>query len=222
MSLLNGVRVLVTAGPTYEDIDPVRFLGNRSSGKMGFAIARQAQLFGAEVMLVAGPVHLETPHGVSRVDVRSAAQMHQAVMNALPADFYVGAAAVADFTPEQYTPLKIKKQADDEGLTIKLGRTVDILREVANAADRPALVCGFAAETHDIEVHAQGKLNRKNLDLIAVNRIGIEGSGFESDRNLIHVFTRGSNGMKTFGPSSKDNVAKSLLEYMALMRALQI
>ena len=127
---LAGRRVLVSAGPTYEDIDPVRFLGNRSSGKMGFAVAAAARARGAEVVLVAGPVHLDTPPGVQRIDVRSAAQMREAVLAALPADVYVGAAAVADFTPRQVSEHKIKKTAGSDTLVLELVRTADVLAEV--------------------------------------------------------------------------------------------
>src|SRR5690606_35594038 len=156
---LAGRHVLVTAGPTYEDIDPVRFLGNRSSGRMGFAVAAAAQLAGARVTLVAGPVALDAPTGTERIDVRSAAQMHEAVMAALPADIYVGAAAVADFTPAILSGHKIKKGPGDAGLVLELVRTRDILADVAAHPRRPALVVGFAAETGDLEANARGKLD---------------------------------------------------------------
>src|SRR5690606_30675104 len=149
--ILAGRHVLVSAGPTYEDIDPVRFLGNRSSGRMGFACAVAAREAGARVTLVAGPVALPTPDGVERRDVRSAAQMHEAVMGALPADVYIGAAAVADFAPATVAGHKIKKRPGDEGLVLELVRTRDILAEVAGHPSRPALVVGFAAETGDLE-----------------------------------------------------------------------
>ncbi|MUG03693.1 hypothetical protein ECC01_22240, partial [Bacillus tequilensis] len=146
---LAGRHVLVTAGPTYEDIDPVRFVGNRSSGRMGFAVAAAARAAGARVTLVAGPVALHAPGGVERIDVRSAAQMHEAVMAALPADVYVGAAAVADFTPAAVSGRKIKKGPGDEGLVLELVRTRDILAAVAGHPRRPPVVVGFAAETGD-------------------------------------------------------------------------
>ena len=144
---LDGRRFVVSAGPTYEDIDPVRFLGNRSSGRMGFAIAAAAARRGADVVLVAGPVALPTPDGVSRVDVRSAAQLHAAVIHALPADVYIGAAAVADWTPLVTAPGKLKKEADVDRLVLEFARTADVLREVARHPARPRLVVGFAAET---------------------------------------------------------------------------
>jgi phosphopantothenoylcysteine decarboxylase / phosphopantothenate---cysteine ligase len=211
---LRGRRVLVSAGPTFEDIDPVRFIGNRSSGKMGFAIAESAARQGAEVVLVAGPVSLPTPAGVPRIDVRSAAQMHAAVMAALPVDAYIGAAAVADFTPLSVAPGKIKKQAGMDTLVLELVRTPDILAEVAVHAQRPRLVVGFAAETDHVEQYARGKLEKKKLDLIAANRVGIEGSGFESDDNALVVF--GRDGFeRMLGPAPKTELAGNLLELIS-------
>jgi phosphopantothenoylcysteine decarboxylase/phosphopantothenate--cysteine ligase len=208
---LQGVRILVSAGPTFEDLDPVRFIGNRSSGKMGFAIAQVAAQRGADVMLVAGPVSMPTPPGVVRVDVRSAAQMHAAVMQALPCDVYIGAAAVADFTPRQVAPAKIKKQAGTETLTLELVRTPDILAQVAASAQRPQLVVGFAAETEQVEQYARDKLQRKKLDLIAANRVGVAGSGFEADDNALVVY--GRDGFeRALGPASKTELAQSLLD----------
>src|SRR5690606_2791259 len=124
---LAGVRVLISAGPTYEDLDPVRYIGNRSSGKMGFALAAAAAARGAQVVLVAGPVQLATPAGVERINVRSAAQMRQAVLDALPADIYIGAAAVSDYTPKVVSEQKLKKTAQTSGMTLELVRTPDIL-----------------------------------------------------------------------------------------------
>lgn len=208
-----GRRVLVSAGPTYEDIDPVRFVGNRSSGKMGFAIAAAAAALGADVVLVAGPVHLPTPDGVARVDVRSAAQMHAAVLAALPADAYIGAAAVADFTPAQVAPSKLKKLPGQDGLTLTLVRTRDILADVAAHPQRPALVVGFAAETDDVAAHARDKLARKGVDAIAANRVGVAGSGFEADDNALQVFWRG--GERALGPAPKHRLAQELLALLA-------
>ncbi|HBS62806.1 MAG TPA: bifunctional phosphopantothenoylcysteine decarboxylase/phosphopantothenate--cysteine ligase CoaBC, partial [Stenotrophomonas sp.] len=142
---LKGLRVLISAGPTYEDLDPVRYVGNRSSGKMGYALAAAAARLGAQVVLVSGPVHLATPPGVQRVDVRSAAQMREAVLGALPADIYIGAAAVSDYTPRQVAPQKLKKTAGTQTLTLELVRTPDILAEVAAQTNALKLVVGFAA-----------------------------------------------------------------------------
>jgi len=204
-----GRRIVVSAGPTYEDIDPVRFLGNRSSGRMGFAVAGAAAASGAEVVLVAGPVHLDTPPGVTRIDVRSAAQMHDAVLGQLPADLYIGAAAVADFTPAQIAGHKIKKRPGQDGLVLELVRTRDILAEVAADARRPRLVVGFAAETRDIETYARGKLASKRVDMVCANRVGVAGSGFEADANTLEVLWQ--DGHHTLGPASKAVVARNLL-----------
>ena len=210
---LAGRRVLVSAGPTYEDIDPVRFLGNRSSGKMGFAVAAAARALGAEVVLVAGPVYLPTPDGVQRIDVRSAAQMHAAVLGALPADVYIGAAAVADFTPRSIAEHKIKKTAGSDTLVLELVRTPDILAEVAADPRRPALVAGFAAETHELEHYARGKLERKKLDLIAANLVGAAEGGFERDDNALAVYWQG--GERRLGPAPKTEVAAQLVGLIA-------
>ncbi len=212
---LAGRRIVVSAGPTYEDLDPVRFLGNRSSGKMGFALAEAAARRGAQVVLVAGPVHLPTPDGVARIDVRSAAQLREAVLGALPADAYIGAAAVADWTPRAVSPHKLKKMPGAQILTLELVRTPDTLAEVAAHPQRPRVVVGFAAETHDLERYARGKLAEKRLDLIAANRVGVAGSGFEADDNTLIVFSR-DGAMHTLGPAGKREVAEALLDLMAL------
>jgi phosphopantothenoylcysteine decarboxylase/phosphopantothenate--cysteine ligase len=211
---LAGRRVLVSAGPTFEDIDPVRFIGNRSSGKMGFAIAAVAAERGAEVVLVAGPVQLPTPPGVQRIDVRSAAAMFDAVMHGLPCDAYVGAAAVADFTPRTFAGNKLKKVPGTETLTLELVKTRDILAEVAAHAQRPALVVGFAAETNDVADYARGKLERKRVDLICANRVGLGATGFESDDNALQVL--GRDGFeRALGPASKTELAARLLDLIA-------
>ena len=204
---LAGRRLLITAGPTFEDLDPVRFIGNRSSGKMGFALAAEAARQGAEVTLVAGPVALSTPAGVHRLDVRSAEQMRAAVLAALPGqDAFIGAAAVADFRPAQVASTKIKKSA---GLPqVEWTATPDILTEVAAHAQRPALVVGFAAETDDLEAHARDKLARKRVDLIAANRVGA-GLGFEADDNALTVFA--ANATREIARQPKAGVARELL-----------
>lgn len=204
---LAGKRVIVSAGPTYEDIDPVRFIGNRSSGRMGFAMAAAAVEAGADVVLVAGPVQLPTPAGVRRIDVRSAAQMHDAVLEALPADVYIATAAVADYTPRQVAPGKIKKTG--ETLVLELVRTRDVLADVAAHPQRPGCVVGFAAETDEVERYARGKLAAKKLDLIAANRVGIAGSGFESDDNALTVYWH--DGERSLGPAPKTELARQLL-----------
>ena len=211
-ALLAGRRLLISAGPTFEDLDPVRFLGNRSSGKMGFALAAEASRMGAQVTLVAGPVSLCTPDRVQRVDVRRALQMRDAVIAALPGqDVFISAAAVADYLPAQTEPRKIKKST--ASLTLELVRTPDIVSEVARHPQRPTLVVGFAAETNDVEQHALGKLQSKGLDLIAANDVAAEGIGFESDDNALTVYS--SKDRHAIERGSKAEVARRLLELIA-------
>ena len=204
----SGRSVLITAGPTYEDIDPVRFIGNRSSGKMGFALAQAAAQQGARVILIAGPVSLPDPIGVQRVNVRSAAQMLAAVQSHLAGvDTFIAAAAVADYRPAQMAMHKIKKS--HAALPLELEPTDDILALVSSQANRPARVIGFAAETEAMESHARAKLQAKALDAIAANDVGLAGQGFESDYNALRVFTRG--GEFTIARSPKSEVADALL-----------
>ena len=211
---LAGRHLVVSAGPTFEDIDPVRFIGNRSSGKMGFAIAAVAAARGARVTLVAGPVHRPTPAGVQRVDVRSAAQMHAAVFAALPCDAYIGAAAVADFTPRAFAAGKLKKTPGQDTLVLELVKTRDILAEVAAHAQRPRLVVGFAAETDNVAGYARGKLERKGVDLVCANRVGVGATGFESDDNALLVL--GHDGFeRALGPAAKSSLAGLLLDLVA-------
>nr|WP_220466819.1 bifunctional phosphopantothenoylcysteine decarboxylase/phosphopantothenate--cysteine ligase CoaBC [Stenotrophomonas tumulicola] len=210
---LAGLRVLISAGPTYEDIDPVRYVGNRSSGKMGYALAAAAARLGASVVLVSGPVHLATPAGVERIDVRSAAQMRQAVLGALPADIYIGAAAVSDYTPRQVAPQKLKKNADSQSLVVELVRTPDILAEVATQTQALKLVVGFAAETHDVEKYARGKLVDKRLDLVIANQVGQGTGGFESDDNAATAYWQ--DGEQVFPATSKIELAGQLLALIA-------
>ncbi len=210
---LHGLRVLVGAGPTYEDIDPVRFIGNRSSGRMGFAVAQAALEAGATVTLIAGPVQLPTPVGVvQRIDVRSAAQMHAAVLAAAAnADIYVGAAAVADYRPAQPVAHKIKKH-HGESLALVLEETADILGSLSRQSTHPFLV-GFAAETDALVDYAQDKLRRKGLDMIAANQVG-DGIGFEVAENALRVIWSG--GSATLPRASKENLARELVAQIAL------
>ena len=209
---LAGLRVLVSAGPTYEDIDPVRFIGNRSSGRMGFAVAEAAAAAGAQVTLVAGPVSLTTPAGIARrLDVRSAAQMREAVLGAAAsADIYIGAAAVGDYRPAQVATRKLKKH-DGAPLVLDLAENPDILKDLAAAAPHPFLV-GFAAETHDVAAYAQDKLARKGLDMIAANRVG-EGLGFEADDNALSLYWPG--GGEELPRASKHALATRLVARVA-------
>lgn len=212
-SRLRGVRLVISAGPTYEDLDPVRYIGNRSSGKMGFALAQAAAARGAQVVLVAGPVQLPTPDGVERINVRSAAQMRQAVMDALPADIYIGAAAVSDYTPKVVCPQKMKKTPQTTGMSLELVRTPDILAEVAQQTGALKLVVGFAAETHDVATYARGKLVNKRLDLIIANRVGVAGGGFESDDNAATAYW--ADGEREFASMSKAQLAGQLLDLIS-------
>ena len=213
---LEGVRFLVSAGPTYEDIDPVRFIGNRSSGRMGFAVAAAAAEAGATVTLVAGPVHLPTPRDVDRVDVRSARQMHDAVLaRAGASDVFVAAAAVGDFRPRDIAPHKLKKATRDSGLELSLVQNPDILAEVAALDPRPFVV-GFAAETERVEEYARAKLERKRLDLIAANEVGAE-LGFERDDNALLLLWPG--GREALERGDKADLARALVARIARLRA---
>ncbi len=209
--LLN-IKILITAGPTRESIDPVRYITNRSSGKMGYAIAEAAVAMGAQVTLVSGPVHLKAPEGVHLISVESAEQMYQAVIPAA-SDYqvYIGAAAVADYTVDQVQTAKIKKQSDT--LTLTLCKTRDILSEVASLKSRPDWVVGFAAETDALEAYALKKLRDKNLDMIAANWVGREQGGFDSEDNALQVFWQG--GQRDLPMTDKKNLAKQLLALIA-------
>jgi phosphopantothenoylcysteine decarboxylase/phosphopantothenate--cysteine ligase len=210
--VLAGLKVVVSAGPTYEDIDPVRFIGNRSSGRMGFAVAEAAARAGAQVTLIAGPVSLATPAGMAqRVDVRSAAQMHEAVLDASArADIYIGAAAVGDYRPLEVSALKLKKKAG-AALTLQLDENPDILVGLSARAVHPFLV-GFAAETHDVASYAQGKLQCKGLDMIAANQVG-EGLGFEAADNALTLYWAG--GSVELPRVAKPELARQLIAHVA-------
>ena len=208
---LAGHRVLITAGPTRERIDPVRFISNRSSGKMGYAVAQAARELGAEVTLVSGPVNLCTPPGVRRIDVETAQQMNDAVeAEVAAAQVFIATAAVADYRPSNPASLKIKKVSDS--LDLRMERTVDILHAVAQRANRPYVV-GFAAETNDVELHARAKLERKNLDLIAVNEVG-DCKGFDRDDNQVVVLWH-NGGRQELGEGSKTVLARRLMALIA-------
>ena len=186
---LEGVRVMITAGPTREALDPVRYISNHSSGKMGFAIAAAAAEAGAAVTLVSGPVHLDTPARVARIDVSSAIEMHEAVMiHAAQCDIFIACAAVADYRPEHCAGQKIKKSADR--MDVRLVRNPDIVADVAALDSRPFTV-GFAAETHDVVAHARGKLAAKRLDLIVANDVARGDIGFNSEFNEVCLISAG-------------------------------
>jgi phosphopantothenoylcysteine decarboxylase/phosphopantothenate--cysteine ligase len=207
---LAGLSVLITAGPTREAIDPVRFLSNRSSGKMGYAVAAAATAAGAKVTLVSGPTALPRPPVDSFIAVESAAEMCQAVLGAIAGQhIYIGTAAVADYAPEQAAPDKIKKNAPE--LTLVLRKTTDILAAVAALPDKPYTV-GFAAETNDLAGYARAKLAAKNLDMVAANWVG-EGQGFERDDNALEVFWPG--GGKALPRAAKQQLAEQLVALIA-------
>jgi phosphopantothenoylcysteine decarboxylase / phosphopantothenate---cysteine ligase len=207
---LAGRRVLITAGPTRERIDPVRFISNRSSGKMGFAVAQAAREAGATVVLVAGPVTLTTPADVGRVDVESAADMLSAVLRELPgADIFISTAAVADYRPARAAEQKIKKSA--ETLDLSMERTVDVLATVAARAERPFVV-GFAAETEAVEQNARAKLMKKNLDMIAANEVGHD-KGFDCEDNQLIVLSRSAR--HDLGRADKITLARRLIALIA-------
>lgn len=205
---LQGIKILISAGPTREPLDPVRYITNRSSGKMGYALAEAAKKLGAEVTLISGPVILPAPNNIQCIQVETAEQMHQAVISrASTHNIYIGAAAVADYSPASLSPSKIKKQNDES--VIKLQKTKDILADVASLADRPDFVVGFAAETDDLEQYAKDKLNRKNLDMIAANWVGKQQGGFDSDENALQVYW--SSGSKSLDMTNKKQLAEQLI-----------
>jgi phosphopantothenoylcysteine decarboxylase/phosphopantothenate--cysteine ligase len=207
---LRGRRVLISAGPTRERIDPVRFISNRSSGKMGFAVAQAAREAGAEVVLVSGPVNLSTPPGVRRVDVESAADMLAAVLREVEGtDIFISTAAVADYRPARPADQKIKKTTDT--LDLCMERTSDVLATVAARPDRPFVV-GFAAETESVEQNARIKLMKKNLDLIAANEVGHD-KAFDCEDNQLIVLWR--NGRRDLGKASKLILARELVAFIA-------
>jgi phosphopantothenoylcysteine decarboxylase / phosphopantothenate---cysteine ligase len=207
---LAGRRVLVTAGPTRERIDPVRFISNRSSGRMGFAVAQAAHEAGASVVLVAGPVSLPTPAGITRIDVESAADMLAAVLRSIAGtDVFISTAAVADYRPARAAEHKIKKTNDT--LDLSMERTADVLGTVAARPDRPFVV-GFAAETQAVEQNARAKLLKKNLDMIAANEVG-DDKAFDAADNQLVVLAR--NARHELGQGSKLALARSLVALIA-------
>lgn len=208
--LLAGLHVVVSAGPTREPIDPVRYISNRSSGKMGFAIAAAAKAAGARVTLVTGPVSLQTPAGVERVDVETAEQMYAGVHDVVDdADIFIGCAAVSDYRPEQTAEQKIKRST--ESYRLELIRSKDTLASVA-ALDNAPFTVGFAAETTDVEKHAREKLARKGVDMIAANEVGPD-CGFDCETNALDVFW--PSGSAAIGEDTKANVARELIRLIA-------
>jgi phosphopantothenoylcysteine decarboxylase / phosphopantothenate---cysteine ligase len=211
---LAGKKILVTAGPTREEIDPVRYISNHSSGKMGYAIARAARLRGAEVTLVTGPTAIAPPYGVTVRPVESASQMRDAVLDCLEAnDIVIKAAAVADYRPTLRAAMKVKKTA--EHLAIELEKNPDILAEIGARKDGRVLV-GFAAETENLVANATAKLGRKNLDLIVANDVSQEGAGFNVDTNIVKLLFRDGR-VEELPIMGKDQLAGVILERVALL-----
>ncbi len=215
--VLEGKSVLITAGPTREAIDPVRYISNHSSGKMGFALANAAAQLGAKVTLVSGPVSLSTPAGVERINVASAQEMYDAVMShASNHDAFISCAAVADYRPEDIASQKLKKNADNDQMVIKMVKNPDIVASVAAMTDKRPFTVGFAAETNDVETYARGKLVKKNLNMICANDVSVEGQGFNSNDNAITLFW--PEGELALALESKEALSFKILEKMhALM-----
>jgi len=212
---LAGERVLITAGPTREEIDPVRFISNHSSGKMGYAIARQARLRGADVTLVTGPTAIDTPFGVDVVQVESAAQMREAVLARLETtDIVIKAAAVADYRPKLRAEMKVKKTVAQ--LAIELEKNPDILAELGSRKEGRLLV-GFAAETEDLVANATLKLTQKNLDLVVANDVSQEGAGFNVDTNIAKLLYRDGR-VEELPMMEKDELAGIILDRVQALR----
>lgn len=212
---LEGKKVLVTAGPTREAIDPVRFISNHSSGKMGYALARRAALRGADVTLVSGPVSIEKPYGVNVVDIESAADMYEAVTSrAKDMDIIIKAAAVADYTPETVADNKIKKKDGD--MAIPLTRTKDILKTLGETRNDKQVICGFSMETENMLENSKAKLAKKNVDMICANNLKVEGAGFKGDTNVITIITK--DDVKELPIMTKDEAADEILNAIVALK----
>jgi len=208
-----GQHWVITAGPTREAIDPVRYISNHSSGKMGYSIAAAAQNAGANVTIISGPVNISAPENCHVVNVNSAREMHEhALILAIEADVFIACAAVADYRVDHIADHKIKKTADNENLTIQLVKNPDIVADVAALNNKPFTV-GFAAETQDVKQYAKAKLARKNLDMICANNVSIQGQGFNSDNNALTLFT--ANDEITLPLASKVELAQRLVKEIA-------
>ena len=206
---LNNIKITITAGPTREAIDPVRYISNHSSGKMGFALAKAAAAMGADVTLISGPVQLATPTGVKRLDVTSAQQMYDAAMaQAVNSDIFIGCAAVADYRVAEVASEKMKKQADNN-LQLTLVQNPDIIASVAALTTARPFTVGFAAETEKVADHARQKLQKKNLDLICANDVSDPALGFNSEQNAITVYS--TTAEFALGQRSKTDLAQALI-----------
>ena len=215
---LEGLKVLVTAGPTQEAIDPVRYITNHSSGKMGYALAKAARMRGAEVVLVSGQTALTAPAGVSVINVKSSQEMHDAVMeHAESSDMIFKAAAVADYTPLTVADEKIKKK--DSEMVIELKRTADILGDIAKIRRDDQVICGFSMETENLIENSRSKLERKSLDLICANSLRTEGAGFKGDTNIITIITKDS--ITELGKLSKLETAQRIIDVASQMHMVR-
>ncbi|SPT69061.1 bifunctional phosphopantothenoylcysteine decarboxylase/phosphopantothenate--cysteine ligase CoaBC [Anaerobiospirillum thomasii] len=207
-----GFKVLITAGPTVEPIDPVRFITNKSSGKMGYALARACYERGAYVTIVSGPVDLKAADGISVVKVQTAGEMHQAVMSrARDYDIVIGCAAVADFSVENAAALKIKKEDDVESINLKLVKNKDIISDVGHITDKRPYTVGFAAETDHHETNARAKIDRKNLDLIVLNDVSASDVGFNSDDNAVSIYDKAGK-IADLSKASKEYIAGQIVD----------
>jgi len=208
---LQHLNIMITAGPTREALDPVRYISNHSSGKMGYAVAAAAAKRGANVTLVSGPVNLATPAGVTRIDVNSALEMEAAVMAQISQqDIFIASAAVADYRAANIAAEKIKKQGGDDNVTLQLVKNPDIVAGVAALKVQRPFVVGFAAETQNVEEYARQKRVRKNLDLICANDVAQAGQGFNSDTNALHLFWQ--EGEKVLPLSDKTLLGQQLID----------
>ncbi|CAM3030460.1 bifunctional phosphopantothenoylcysteine decarboxylase/phosphopantothenate--cysteine ligase CoaBC [Vibrio mytili] len=211
--LLAGKSILISAGPTREALDPVRYLTNHSSGKMGYALASAAAQMGATVTLVSGPVSLNAPSGVARIDVSSAQEMYDAVMeNAVSHDAFISCAAVADYRPQDVASQKLKKTENNDHMVIKMVKNPDIVASVSALTEQRPFTVGFAAETNDVETYARGKLAKKNLDMICANDVSVAGQGFNSSNNALTLFW--PEGELTLALESKEALSFKVLEKM--------
>ncbi|HHF3114176.1 bifunctional phosphopantothenoylcysteine decarboxylase/phosphopantothenate--cysteine ligase CoaBC [Vibrio sp. J2-4] len=211
--LLEGKSILITAGPTREAIDPVRYITNHSSGKMGYALAIAAAQMGAKVTLVSGPVSLNTPVGVERINVSSAQEMHEVVMtHANKHDAFISCAAVADYRPQTIASQKLKKTEDNDEMVINMVKNPDIVASVAAMTEKRPFTVGFAAETNDVETYARGKLTKKNLDMICANDVSVAGQGFNSNDNAITLYW--PEGELALALESKEALSFKILEKM--------
>jgi len=205
---LTGKKILVSAGPTQESIDPVRYITNHSSGKMGYAIAKAAFCLGADVTLVSGPTYLKKPYGINCINVVSADDMYQAIHEiSKQQDFIIMSAAVGDYASQNIADQKIKK--NDHKMTLELIKNKDILFDLGQKKLPQQILCGFAMETSDLIEHAQDKLKKKNCDMIVANHLKTDGAGFQGDTNIVTFITQDS--MKDYGLLSKDELAYEIL-----------